>query len=68
MVRLFRKRLVRIHFTDKETTIEGVLLKRWAGHHILAVSQILEAADRTVDLDGRVRIPNERILFVQDLR
>lgn len=65
---LFRKRLVRVHLKDKETTIEGVLLKRWAGHHILAVAKVLEAADRTHDLDGRVSIPNENILFTQELR
>lgn len=65
---LTRKRLVRVHFNNQETTIEGLLCGRFAGHYVLQVANVLEAADRSVNLDGKVKIPRENVLFYQELR
>lgn len=56
---------MRIHQLPPGPTIEGVLTGRHGGHYMLATPRLLEAADRTHQLDGAVWVPAERVLFVQ---
>lgn len=68
MLRTFRRRLVRLHLTGGEPSIEGILVARWAGHYVLRAAKLVEAS-RTVTLAGDdVRVPRERVLFAQTLR
>jgi hypothetical protein len=65
----WRKRLVRLHLADDQPSLEGVLCGHWAGHYVLKLAKILETADATVSLDGHsVRVPRERVVFVQVIR
>ena len=69
------KRRVSVHLTRPiedggSLTIEGVLIGRWAGQHVLELAALLRPeADGTankVTLDARyIEIPNERVLFCE---
>lgn len=69
---MLRKRLVRLHLADNQPSLEGLLTgwpSRHAGHYVLQLPQLVEGVDRTVTLDGvAVRVPRERVVFVQVLR
>lgn len=63
---------MRLHLEGNNPSIEGVLVG-WphfhAGHYVLRMPQLIEAADRSVTLDGlAVRVPRERVVFCQELR
>ena len=63
-----KKRLVRVHLEGDAPSLEGVFVGFWAGHYVLRVATLLEGADASVELDGAsVRVPRERVLFVQEL-
>lgn len=72
----WKKPLVRLHLKDGMPSLEGVLDSYWTGwtadHYTLRLAHMLEAND-SVDaarysLDGnRVRVPRERVAFVQEL-
>lgn len=54
-------------------SIEGLLVSyrtgRYGGHYVLELAKVLEAVDASVTLEGnRVRIPRERVAFVQELK
>lgn len=64
-----RRRLVRLHLTGDQPSIEGVLTGFWAGHYVLRLAKVIEAADRSHSLEGpSVRVPRERVIFCQELR
>lgn len=73
---MFRRKLVRLHLKDGLPSLEGVLDSYWTAytgdHYTLRLAQMLEASDSTeavkYSLDGgRVRVPRERVAFVQEL-
>jgi hypothetical protein len=67
-----RKRLVRLHLEGSNPSLEGLLVgwpNRNAGHYVLKMAQMIERVDAAVTLDGvAVRVPRERVVFVQELR
>ena len=64
---LFRRRLVRLHLVDPLPSIEGILVSAMDGHYRLVKPSILEATDRTRELEGELFVPKERVIFVQRL-
>lgn len=48
-------------------TIEGVLLYRTAREFVLANAELVEDADRSHSLGGRVRVLRENVAFVQEI-
>ena len=68
-----RKRMVRIHLEAaphiQESTLDGILVGREAGHLVLRNAGVVMEKDTTEQLDGpAVHIPKERVLFIQVLR
>jgi hypothetical protein len=59
------RRLVRVHLDGKDFSIEGVLVRRAAGHYVLANASHIETAERTHALDGEVWLPERRVLYLQ---
>lgn len=64
---MFRRHLVRLHLVDPHPTIEGILVGRMNGHYRLLKCSLLEAPDRTHQLEGEVWVPRERVVLVQRL-
>lgn len=73
---IWKKKLVRLHLVDGLPSLEGVLDSYWTGytadHYVLRLAHMLESNDSTeaakYSLDGtRVRVPRERVAFVQEL-
>jgi hypothetical protein len=62
-----RKRRVRIHFVDRVTTIEGILVSRTRADLLLDAAELIEAADSRHTLDGRIAVPRSQVLFSQIL-
>lgn len=60
-----RKRLVRLHMRESYPSVEGVLLKRWSGHYVVASPKLLESAEISHELEGELYVPRERVLYVQ---
>lgn len=70
---MIRKRLVRVHLKDDLPSIEGLVrtfvTDMNGGHYVVELARVLERADATVTLEGsRVRIPRERVAFIQELK
>lgn len=72
-----RKRLVRLHLENDLPSLEGLLdgyRTRWnGGHYTLRLAQLLEHSDGNQPVQyslegGRVRVPRERVAFVQELK
>jgi hypothetical protein len=59
------KRRVRLHLTDNQPTVQGVLAGKWGGHYVVLTPTIL--ADGEVTVSGHVEVPADRVLFVQVL-
>lgn len=64
-MRFGRRRLVRLHLEDPAPSIEGVLVGVVAGHYRLLKPELLEATDRTSQLDGELWVLKSRVVFVQ---
>jgi hypothetical protein len=66
---LRRTRLVRLHLTNDERSVEGILVGIKAGHYVLANAKILVDSNREHDIpvDGQDWWPRERVLHVQVL-
>ena len=67
------KRLVRVHFVDDTPSLEGILLRFRTGlsaHYIVEQAAVVSpGAAQPVQLTGnRVRVPRERVAFIQELR
>lgn len=62
-----KRRLLRLHLEGDQPSIEGIFLGLEAGHYRLANGQLLEAADRTIELRGETWVPRERVLHCQVL-
>jgi hypothetical protein len=60
-------RLVRLHLEGDTPSFEGILVGRYGGHYVLRDSKMLQAVDQTVALEGRIDVPCERVVFVQQL-
>lgn len=56
-----------MHFEGQGFSVEGVLVEMNARHYVLANAAHVEAADRSVPLDGRTWVPRERVLYLQEL-
>lgn len=66
-MKLWRRRLVRLHLVDPHPTVEGILDGTIDGHYRLLNASLLEATDRTHALEGEVWVPRERVVLVQRL-
>ena len=66
-----RKRLVRMHLDADNPSLEGLTgrLPIFRGsHYVLELASLIEGEERTFKLDGnRVRVPRERVVFLQYL-
>lgn len=60
-----RKRILRLHLTDADASIEGVFLGFAAGHYRLANARHIVAAEQSVPLDGEAWVPRGRVLYAQ---
>lgn len=61
-----RRKRIRIHFSDSQPSIEGFLMHKGNGHYHLAVAEILQTEDQTIELGAReVAIPRERVWFYE---
>lgn len=57
--------MVRLHLEDPHPSVEGVLYGMEAGHYKLKKPEMLEATNRTQQLDGELWVPKERVVYVQ---
>jgi len=64
---LFRRRLVRLHLVDPFPSVEGILISALDGHYRLVKPALIEATDRTRELEGELFVPKERVVYVQRL-
>lgn len=62
-----KKRLVRVHLTGGEPSIEGVWMGRVSKHYRIEAAKVIEAEDRSYEITGSALIPVERVAFVQVL-
>lgn len=61
-----RKRVARVHLTGSEPSLEGVYMGRVGRkHYRLEGASLVESTDTTVELEGFVLIPVERVAFIQ---
>lgn len=61
-----RKRVARVHLTGSEPSLEGVYMGRVGRkHYRLEGASLVEATDSSVELEGFVLIPVERVAFIQ---
>jgi len=59
---------VRIHIDGSDASLEGIFVGFWAKHYVLRAPHLIEAPDRTIALEGQdVKVPRERVLFMQEL-
>jgi hypothetical protein len=65
MAIFLRRRRVRIHLRGETRSLEGIWIGNAAGHYRLAKVEQLEAAGRTLELEGEAWIPRERVLYLQ---
>lgn len=61
-----RRRKVAVH-TINNQTIEGFWCGQFRGHYVIEAPKIVEAEDRTHELQGRLEIPAKNVAFVQVL-
>ena len=59
------KRRARLHLTDNQASIEGILAGCWGGHYVVLAPTIL--ADGETSVSGHVEVPADRVLLVQVL-
>lgn len=59
-----RKALVRVHQIEGRPTLEGILVARKPVIRLEA-AKLIEAEDRTIELDGGVEILREHVTFLQ---
>lgn len=58
--------MVRVHFVDHDTSMDGVFVGFWAGHYILRAASAVLNEDDSYQLDGvDAVIPKERVLYMQ---
>ena len=61
-----RRRVARIHLTDGAPSLEGVYFGRVGRkHYRLEAASVVESPERSVELEGFVLIPVERVAFIQ---
>lgn len=69
---LRRKRMVRLHLDGSNPSIEGLLVGSpfgWADHYVIRTATLVAGEDQSHDLEGHdVRVPRERVVFLQTLR
>ena len=62
-----RRRRVRLHLQDGQTTLDGVIVGSVDGHYLLKVAKLVKDADQTIDLGGEVEVPKRNVSFIQRL-
>jgi len=67
------RRHVRLHLHGELPSLEGLLVSyrtgRYGNHYILELAKVIETVDASVTLEGnRVRVPRERVAFIQELK
>lgn len=65
MFQFTRKRRVRLHFLDDAPSIEGIQIGCFGGHYVIEQPELKRGENSTVALSGHVRVPRERVFFVQ---
>jgi hypothetical protein len=66
MVRRNAKTL-RFHFHDRQTSIEGVLVRTRRNDYVVESPKLIEGPESTVTLSGPIEIPKTNVLFKQVL-
>lgn len=61
-----KRKMARIHLTNDQPSVEGVLMGRIGrSHYLLEAAAVIENENATYDLEGRVLVPVERVAFIQ---
>lgn len=66
------KRHVRLHLADNAPSLEGLLVDyrtaRNGNHYVLELASAIQGVDQSYQLEGpQVRVPRERVVFIQEL-
>jgi len=62
------KHLVRLHLDRNEPTVEGILVGTGKnGHYLVLAPKLLPDNQPPRDLAGTLRVPRERVVYVQEL-
>ena len=64
---LLGKPTVRVHLSNSEASLEGVLIHKGARELRLVAARVWEGPDASRDLDGLIVIPREHISFWQEV-
>ena len=59
------KRRARLHLTNNQPSVEGILAGRWGGHYVVLTPTLL--ADGEMSVSGHVEVPSENVMLVQVL-
>lgn len=59
--------VVRVHYSDDDRSVEGVLVSVSRDHYRLANARQFSSTESSVALDGEAWIPRDRVLLVQRL-
>lgn len=62
-----KARRVALHMKGNEPTLEGLLVKQYRREFVLLDARVVEDADRTHSLDGRVVVLRENILCFREI-
>lgn len=62
-----KRRLVRVHLTGNEPSLEGVWIGRVGKHYRIEAAKVVQGIDESYDIEGHALIPVERVAFVQVL-
>lgn len=60
-----RKRMLRLHFKEKDFSVEGVFLGYRAGHYRLANARELAGAGTSRALSGETWVPRANVIYAQ---
>lgn len=57
-----------LHLAGDGGSIEGFFRGFWCDHYVIEMPEYLEAADRTISLEGKsVKVHRDRVTFIQEL-
>ena len=62
-----RRRRVRLHLKDGQTTLDGIIVGSVDKHYLVKVARLVQGENDTVSLDGDVEIPRSNVSFIQRL-
>jgi hypothetical protein len=59
------RQLVRLHLEGADPSIEGVLVGHAGGCYFLANAKLIGGPSESIPLEGRIEVPERRVLFAQ---